>query len=93
MFGGEKEYNINMKARQCLSGVEIYNVGKLLYFINNLSNLENNEWNTLHCKGDTPEARKNHIGVLVGSQVLVHGGTNSFSKCLKDAIILDLCKH
>lgn len=27
VFGGEKEYNVNMKARQCLSGVEIYNTG------------------------------------------------------------------
>lgn len=55
--------------------------------------VESNEWSTLHCKGDTPEARKNHIGVLVGTHVLIHGGTNSFSKCLKDAIILDLGKY
>ena len=55
-----------------------------------MNDIENNEWSTLHCKGDTPEARKNHIGVLVGTHVLIHGGTNSFSKCLKDSTILDL---
>ena len=27
VFGGEKEYNVNMKARQCLSDVEIYHIG------------------------------------------------------------------
>lgn len=51
---------------------------------------DSDEWKTIFCKGDTPEARKNHISVLVGSQILIHGGLNSFSKCLKDAVILDL---
>jgi len=53
--------------------------------------LENNVWETLYCKGDMPQARKNHIAVLVGCQILIHGGMNSFSKCLKDSFILDLC--
>lgn len=46
----------------------------------------------MFCKGDMPEARKNHIAVIVGNQILIHGGMNSFSKCLKDAWILDLSK-
>ena len=49
-------------------------------------------WETLYCKGDFPEPRKNHIAVLIGCQILIHGGINSFSKSLKDSIILDLCK-
>lgn len=27
IFGGEKEYNVNMKARQCLSDVEVLQIG------------------------------------------------------------------
>lgn len=51
---------------------------------------ETREFTTLFCKGDMPEARKNHIAVIVGNQILIHGGMSSFSKCLKDVWILDL---
>ena len=47
---------------------------------------------SLFCRGETPEARKNHIAVLIGHQILIHGGLNSFSKYLKDSHILDLGK-
>lgn len=31
IFGGEKEYNTNMRARQCLSDVQVYNCGMQIY--------------------------------------------------------------
>lgn len=60
--------------------------------MNLINKIEKNEWKTLYCKGNTPEPRRNHIAVIVGNTILFHGGMNSFSKCLNDAAILDLCK-
>lgn len=31
IFGGEKEYNTNMRARQCLSDVQVYNCGMQIH--------------------------------------------------------------
>lgn len=50
----------------------------------------NNNYSNINPSGGSPQNRKNHISVLVGSQILIHGGINELGKVLSDTYILNI---
>lgn len=47
-------------------------------------------WQRKICRGDAIESRRNHTATMLGDNMIVIGGLNSFEKCPKDLVYLDL---
>ena len=50
----------------------------------------NNSYSNQGIGGESPENRRNHIAVFVGTQMLIHGGINDYGKVLNDTHLLNI---
>jgi len=79
MFGGGKKYNVQIKARECLSDVKSYDI-------------LTDTWNNIktYTNGDLIANRRCHSAIIFNKQMLVYGGINEFGKILDDCWVLSL---
>ena len=50
----------------------------------------NNTFLNHNIQGESPEKRRNHIAIFIGSQMLIHGGINENGKILNDTYLLNV---
>ena len=74
IYGGKTKYS----NASIINGLDIFS-------FNNNTFLNNN-----NVGGERPENRRNHIALLVGAQMLIHGGINDNGKILNDTHILSI---
>jgi N-acetylneuraminic acid mutarotase len=77
VYGGCGLFDKTLRIRQCFSRVHVFDTERGL-------------WSTYKPLGETPEARRNHAAVIIGSSVLIYGGVNSNGKLLHDMQILNV---
>lgn len=77
IFGGEKQFNENIKMRECLNDTRTYNP-------------EKNEWKFLKCVGKVLEPRRSHSASIHDKIMYVYGGISQYSHCLSDLWSLNL---
>lgn len=82
VYGGCGIFDKILRIRQCFSRVHIFDTGNPY--------AERAIWSTYKPLGETPEARRNHAAVSLGSSVVIYGGVNSNGKLLDDLQILNL---
>ena len=74
IYGGKTKYANS----SVLNGLDIFSFNNNSFSNNNI------------IEGEHPENRRNHIALLVGMQMLIHGGINEDGKVLNDTYILSL---
>ena len=74
IYGGKTKYSNS----SVLNGLDVFSFNNNSFSNSNI------------IEGDHPENRRNHIAVLVGVQMLIHGGINEDGKVLNDTYLLSL---
>ncbi len=75
--GGSKMYNRDVKRRDCLNDVIVYDTIR-------------GDWLDIIATGSYLEPRRYHTACIVGTQLLIHGGLNDRDAYLKDLLALNL---
>ena len=77
VVGGAKMFNKDLKRRECLGDVQMYDPVPSL-------------WTELTPGGAYLEPRRYHTACMVGNQLIVHGGLNYRENCLNSTFMLKL---
>ena len=77
VFGGQKDYNHELRYRECLNEVRIFSAYK-------------NSWEKVKTRGPTIEPRRNHASAIYDRVMYIYGGINTEGHYLRDLWSLNL---
>lgn len=77
VFGGASSFNTQLKIRECYNDLFTFST-------------ETKEWRLIKQSGAFVQARRNHVAVIFGRYMLIHGGINTYGEYLNDIKVLNL---